>query len=97
VDFSPVREIYLHSSLGQQPHDAHQRRARLHRQDSHRRVLTARLCPYRYLGPTDAISCSDANFRTISFQLRDFAGNSLTPGSFVVIELAFLDTDPYTM
>jgi hypothetical protein len=52
---------------------------------------------YRYLGPMDAISCSDANFRVISFQLRDFAGNLLPPGSFVVIELSFLDTDPYAM
>ena len=52
---------------------------------------------YRYLGPTDAISCSDALFRLISFQLRDYLGNLAETGSFVVIELAFLDNDPYAM
>ena len=42
---------------------------------------------YRYLGPTDAISRSDVHFRSISFQLRDYAGNIMPTGSFIVIEL----------
>jgi len=96
VDFSPVREIYLHSSLANNRtmhiNGARDCIARIPIDVSYGEVVS-----YRYLGPTDAISCSDANFRTVSFQLRDFAGNLLTPGSFVVIELAFLDTDPYTM
>ena len=52
---------------------------------------------YRHLGPTDALSCSDTHFRTIRFQLRDWAGNLAPTGSFVVVELCFLDTDPYAM
>ena len=52
---------------------------------------------YRYLGPTEALSCSDAHFRTIRFQMRDWAGNIAPMGSFVVIELCFMDTDPYSM
>ena len=96
VDLSPIREIYLHSSLANN-RTLHINGAR----DCIARipidVFYGEVVSYRYLGPTDAISCSDANFRTISFQLRDFAGNLLPAGSFVVIELAFLDTDPYTM
>ena len=96
ADFAPVREIYLHSSLAND-RTLHINGAR----DCIARipidVYYGEVVSYRYLGPTDAISCSDSNFRTISFQLRDYAGNLLTPGSFVVIELAFLDTDPYTM
>ena len=52
---------------------------------------------YRHLGPDDALSCSDTQFRTIQFQLRDWAGNLAPTGSFVVIELAFLDSDPYAL
>ena len=52
---------------------------------------------YRHLGPTDALSSSDAHFRTIRFQIRDWAGNLAPTGSFVVVELCFLDTDPYAM
>ena len=96
VDFSPVREIYLHSSLANN-RTLHINGAR----DCIARIPIevdfGQVVSYRYLGPTDAISCSDANFRTISFQLRDFTGNLAPTGSFVVIELAFLDTDPYTM
>ena len=96
VDFSPVREIYLHSSL------ANNRTLHINgSRDCIARipidVFYGEVVSYRYLGPMDAISCSDANFRVISFQLRDFAGNLLPSGSFVVIELSFLDTDPYTM
>ena len=96
VDVSPIREIYLRSSLANN-RTLHINGAR----DCIARipidVFYGEVVSYRYHGPTDAISCSDANFRTISFQLRDFAGNLLPAGSFVVIELAFLDTDPYTM
>ena len=96
MDFSPVREIYLHSSL------ANNRTLHINgSRDCIARipidVFYGEVVSYRYLGPMDAISCSDANFRVISFQLRDFVGNLLPPGSFVVIELSFLDTDPYTM
>jgi hypothetical protein len=96
ADLAPVREIYLHSSLANN-RTLHINGAR----DCIARIPIdvdfGQVVSYRYLGPTDAISCSDANFRTISFQLRDFSGNLSPTGSFVVIELAFLDTDPYTM
>jgi hypothetical protein len=96
VDFAPVREVYLHSSLANN-RTMHINGAR----DCIARIPIdvdfGQVVSYRYLGPTDAISTSDANFRTISFQLRDFAGNLAPTGSFVVIELAFLDTDPYAM
>ena len=96
ADLSPVREVYLHSPLANN-------RA-LHVNGS--RDCIARIpidvnygevVSYRYLGPTDAISCSDAHFRSISFQLRDYAGNIMPTGSLIVIELAFLDNDPYSM
>ena len=95
-DLAPIREVYLHSSLANN--------RTLHINGS--RDCIARIpidvnygevVSYRYLGPTDAISCSDVHFRSISFQLRDYAGNIMPTGSFIVIELAFLDTDPYSM
>ena len=96
VDLAPVREVYLHSSLANN-RTLHVNGAR----DCIARIPIevdfGQIVSYRYLGPTDAISCSDAHFRSISFQMRDYAGNILPTGSFVVIELAFLDTDPYAM
>ena len=52
---------------------------------------------YRYLGPTEALSCYDLHFRTERFQLRDWQGNFVPLGSYIVIELSFLDVDPYAM
>ena len=97
VDLAPLREVYLHSSLANH-RTLHVNGAR----DCICRVPIdvpfGSVVQYRYLGPTDAISCSDAHFRTISFQLRDYSGKLVpTPFSFVVIELAFLDTDPYAL
>ena len=97
VDLAAVREIYVHSSLANN--------STLHVNGSRDCICRVPIdvafgdvAQYRYLGPTDAISCSDQHFRTISFQLRDFAGRLVPePFSFVVIELAFLDTDPYAM
>ena len=96
VDLAPMREVYLHSSLANN--------RTLHVNGS--RDCIARIpidvdygevVQYRYLGPTDALSSSDCHFRTIRFQLRDWAGNLAPTGSFVVIEICFLDTDPYAM
>jgi len=96
VDLSPVREVYLHSSLANN-RTLHVNGAR----DCIARIPIdvdfGEVVQYRYLGPTDALSCSDLHFRTIRFQLRDWAGNLAPTGSFVVIELAFLDIDPYAM
>ena len=52
---------------------------------------------YRHLGPSDSMSCADTRFRTVRFQLRDWTGRLAPTGSFVVIELCFLDTDLYAM
>ena len=52
---------------------------------------------YGHLGPSDSMSCSDTHFRTVRFQLRDWAGRLAPTGSFVVMNLCFLDTDPYAM
>ena len=97
IDLASVREVYIHSSLANN-RTLHVNGAR----DCICRVPIdvdfGSVVQYRYLGPTDAISCSDVHFRTISFQLRDWAGKLVPePFSFVVIELAFLDTDPYAL
>ena len=97
VDLTPVREVYLHSSL------ANNRTMHLNgSRDCIARIPIdvgfGEVVTYRHLGPTDALSCSDFRFRTIRFTLRDWSGNLVPqPFSFVVIELAFLDTDPYAM
>ena len=95
VDLAPMREVYLHCSL--------ESNRTLHANGS--RDCIARIpidvpygevVAYRHLGPTDALSSSDMHFRTLRFQLRDWAGNLAPTGSFVVIELCFLDSDPYS-
>ena len=96
VDLAPLREVYLHCSIANN--------RTLHCNGS--RDCIARIpidvnfgdvVTYRHLGPTDALSCSDTHFRTIRFQLRDWTGNLAPTGSLVVVELCFLDTDPYAM
>ena len=95
IDLSPMREVYLHCSLASN-RTLHVNGAR----DCIARipidVAYGEVVAYRHLGPTDALSSSDIHFRTIRFQLRDWAGNLATTGSFVVIELCFLDSDPYS-
>ena len=96
VDLAPMREVYLHSSL------ANNRTLHINgSKDWIARIPIdvdyGEVVQYRYLGPTDALSSSDCHFRTIRFQLRDWAGNLAPTGSFVVIEICFLDTDPYAM
>jgi hypothetical protein len=96
IDLTPLREVYLHSSLANNK-TLHVNGAR----DCIARVPIdvdfGQIVTYRHLGPTDAISSVDLHFRTIAFQLRDWAGNIVPTGSFVVIELCFLDNDPYAM
>ena len=96
LDLAPLREVYLHCSIANN--------RTLHCNGS--RDCIARIpidvpfgdvVTYRHLGPTDALSSSDAHFRTISFQIRDWAGNIAPVESFVVVELCFLDTDPYSV
>ena len=96
VDLVPLREIYLHCSLANN--------RTLHINGS--RDCIARIpidvpfgdvVTYRHLGPSDALSSSDIHFRSVRFTLRDWAGNIVPVESFVVIELCFLDTDPYAM
>jgi hypothetical protein len=96
VDLAPLREVYLHCSVANNRtlhvNGARDCIARIPIDVPYGDVVT-----YRHLGPTDALSCSDFHFRTIRFQLRDWAGNLAPTGSFVVVELCFLDTDPYAM
>ena len=96
VDLSPLREVYLHSSLASNRtlhlNGARDCIARIPIDVDYGQVVT-----YRHLGPTDALSCADLHFRTVRFQLRDWAGNLAPTGSFVVIELAFLGSDPYAL
>jgi len=97
VDLAPVREVYLHSSLANSRtmhlNGARDCIARIPIDVDFGQVVT-----YRHLGPTDALSCSDFHFRTIRFTLRDWSGNLVPqPFSFVVIELCFLDSDPYAL
>ena len=96
LDLTSLREVYLHSSLANN-RTLHVNGSR----DCIARipidVSLGEIVQYRYLGPTEALSCSDMHFRTIRFQLRDWAGNIAPMGSFVVIELCFMDTDPYSM
>ena len=51
---------------------------------------------YRHLGPSDALSASDLHLRSVSFSFRDWAGNLVPINQPVVVELVFLDSDPYT-
>ena len=96
VDLSLLREVYLHCSLSQN--------RTLHVNGSTDAIARipidvgfGEMVVYRHLGPTDAISCSDAHFRTIAFQIRDWTGNLVPTGSYIVIELCFLENDPYAM
>ena len=94
-DLAPMREVYLHCSLASN-RTLHVNGAR----DCIARIPIdvpyGDVVAYRHLGPTDALSSSDIHFRTIRFQLRDWVGNLAPTGSFVVIELCFLDRDPYS-
>ena len=73
VDISPLREVYLHSSLASNRtlhvNGSTDCIARIPIDVGYGEVVT-----YRHLGPTDALSCSDLHFRTVRFQLRDWAG-----------------------
>ena len=96
VDLAPYREVSLHCSLSQN--------RTMHVNGSSDCIARipidvdfGQVIVYRHLGPTDAISCSDAHFRTVRFQLRDWKQRLVTTGSFVVIELCFLENDPYAM
>ena len=96
LDLISIREVYLHSSL------ANNRTLHINgSRDCIARipidVALGEIVQYRYLGPTEALSCSDMHFRTIRFQLRDWTGNIAPMGSFVIIELSFLGSDPYSM
>ena len=52
---------------------------------------------YRHLGPSDALSASDLHLHSVSFSFRDWAGNLVPINQPVVVELVFLDSDPYTL
>ena len=89
VDLTPLREICLHCTLSQNQ--------TLHLNgacDCIARIPIDVDVALRHLGPSDAISCSDCHFRTIRFQLRDWTGGLVPVGSFVVVEICFLDSDP---
>ena len=95
LDLTSLKEVYLHNSLANN-RTLHVNGSR----DCIARipidVSLGEVVQYRYLGPTEALSCSDMHFRTIRFQLRDWAGNIAPLGSFIAIELSFLDSDPYS-
>jgi hypothetical protein len=52
---------------------------------------------YRHLGPSDALAASDEHFRVLRFRFVDWAGRLVPIDQPVVIELVFLDSDPYAM
>ena len=97
IDLVPYREVYLHSSITQ----FRTLKSGTGEKDCLCRIpLEADygfLNVYRHLGPSDAIACSDQHLRTVSFSFRDWQGKLVPVDQPAVLELVFLDTDPYAM
>ena len=97
IDMTPYREVYLASSLTnyrtlQSGTGAKDILARIPIDVDYGQVVS-----YRHLGPSDALSASDEHFRVLRFRFVDWAGRLVPIDQPVVIELVFLDSDPYAM
>ena len=97
IDLVPYRDVYLHSSITQ----FRTLKSGTGEKDCICRIPIEAdfgfLNVYRHLGPSDAIACSDQHLRTVSFTFRDWQGKLVPIDQPVVLELVFLDTDPYSM
>ena len=97
IDMTPYREVYLASSLTnyrtlQSGTGAKDILARIPIDVDYGQVVS-----YRHLGPSDALAASDEHFRVMQFRFVDWAGRLVPIDQPVVIELVFLDSDPYSM
>jgi hypothetical protein len=97
IDMTPYREVYLASSLSnyrtlQSGTGAKDILARIPIDVDYGQVVS-----YRHLGPSDALAASDEHFRVLRFRFVDWAGRLVPIDQPVVIELVFLDSDPYAM
>jgi len=97
IDMTPYREVYLASSLTnyrtlQSGTGAKDIQVRIPIDVDYGQVVA-----YRHLGPSDALSASDEHFRVLQFRFVDWAGRLVPIDQPVVIELVFLDSDPYSM
>ena len=93
---TPYREVYLASSLTQYRTLQSGTGAKdILALDPQRRGLRPGGA-YRHLGP-DALSASDEHFRVLHFRFVDWVGQLVPIDQPVVIELVFLDSDPYSM
>jgi hypothetical protein len=97
IDMTPYREVYLASSLTnyrtlQSGTAAKDILARIPIDVDYGQVVS-----YRHLGPSDALAASDEHFRVLRFRFVDWAGRLVPIDQPVVIELVFLDSDPYAM
>jgi hypothetical protein len=96
IDMVPYREVYLSSSLTsfrtlQSGTGAKDILARIPIDVDYGQVVAFRA--YN----TDAISASDQHFRVMHFRFTDHAGRIVPLDQQVVIELVFLDSDPFSM
>lgn len=97
IDLVPYREVYLHSSLT----NFRTLKTGTGEKDCLCRIPIEAdygfLNVYRHLGPSDALSCSEQHLRTLTFSFRDWQSKLVPINQPVVIELVFLESDPYTM
>ena len=96
IDMVPYREVYLSSSLTsfrtlQSGSGAKDILARIPIDVDYGQVVAFRA--YNH----DAISASDQHFRVMRFRFTDYAGRLVPIDQPVVIELVFLDSDPFSM
>ena len=92
----PYREVYLSSSLTssrtlQSGRGAKDILARIPIDVDYGQVVAFRA--YNH----DSISASDQHFRDMRFRFTDYAGRLVPIDQPVVIELAFIDSDPFAM
>ena len=96
IDLIPYREVYLSSSMTnfrtlQTGLGAQDILARIPIDVNYGEVVTFRA--YNH----DAIAASDQHFRDLRFRFTDYAGRLVPIDQPVVIELVFLDSDPFAM
>jgi hypothetical protein len=96
IDLQPYREVYLSSSLTnfrtlQSGTGAKDILARIPIDVDYGQVVAYRAFT------NDAISASDQHFRTMRFRFTDHAGKLIPIDQQVIIELVFLDSDPFSM
>ena len=96
IDMTPYREIYLASSLTnfrtlQSGTGAKDILARVPVDVNYGEVIAFRSYTH------DAIGASDQHFRTMRFRFLDWAGRLVPVDQPVIIELVFLDSDPFAM